>query len=326
MDILADILRITRLTGDVFSHLMCEPPWGLRVEPGPVVRFHMVAAGHARLVLPRRERAGRGTIDLAAHDLVLLPHGGGHVLCDEPTSPTVDLASFLARERAARGPTPPNEPFLLSASRRRGSRPRSELVCGRYTVMFAERHPVLRLLPEVIHIPAREAMGHAGIQSTLGQLLREIVDRDVGTERVIASLLEVLFVHILRHWIDSNPESATGWLGALRDDAIGRALVELHTAPAKAWTVASLARAVGMSRAALARRFTAKVGEPPLAYLRKLRLGMSMRELAETSRPIVEIASSFGYASQFAFNRAFRQLHGVPPGTFRRTSAMASSP
>ena len=319
MDILADILRITRLTGDVFSHLVCESPWGFHVDAGAVVRFHMVASGRARLVLSRRT-----TVELAAHDLVLLPHGGGHVLCDEPSSTTVELAAFLARERAERGPTPPNEPFVLTTGRRLRNRTRSELICGRYTVMFAERHPVLRLLPEVIHIPAREAMAHIGIQATLGQLLREIADRDVGTERVIASLLEVLFVHILRHWIDTNPDSATGWLGALRDDAIGRALVELHTAPAKPWTVASLARAVGMSRAALARRFTGKVGEPPLAYLRKLRLGMSMRELAETSRPIVDIASSLGYASQFAFNRAFRQLHGVPPGTFRR-SAMASS-
>jgi AraC-like DNA-binding protein len=289
----------------------------LQLEEGPVVRFHMVASGRARLVLRRR------TVELAAHDLVLLPHGGGHILCDEPTSRPVEIGAFLAQQQVVRGPTLPNEPYVLSARRRGNARPQTELVCGRYTVMFAERHPVLRLLPEVIHVPAGEAMAHAGIQATLGQLLREIADRDVGTERVIASLLEVLFVHILRHWIDMNPDSATGWLGALRDDAIGRALVELHTAPAKDWTVESLARAVGMSRAALARRFTAKVGEPPLAYLRKLRLGLSLRELAETERSIAEIASSLGYASQVAFNRAFHAHVGMPPGQFRRR-AMAS--
>lgn len=325
VDILADILRVTRLTGDMFCRIACEPPWGLAVERGAAVRFHMVAVGRARLVLNRRasggaaDRAGK-IRDLAQHDLVLLPRGEGYTLCDEPGSARLELAGVLARERAAQRPTLPNEPLRLAVGRRRAAASPVEVVCGSYTVMFAERHPVLRLLPEVIHVPARDAMAHAGLQATLAQLLREIADRDVGTERVVASLLEVLFIQILRHWIDTEPGTATGWLGALRDDAIGRALVELHTAPAKTWTVASLARAVGMSRAVLARRFTQKVGDSPLAYLRKLRLGLAMRELAETGRPIAEIAASLGYTSQFAFNRAFAQLHGIPPGEFRKRS------
>ena len=85
-----------------------------------------------------------------------------------------------------------------------------------------------------------------------------------------------------------------------------------------------LARAVGMSRAVFANRFSTKVGMPPLAYLRRLRLGLAMRELAESTRPIVEIARTVGYTSEFAFNRAFSQLHGVPPGTFRRRSREAA--
>ncbi|HET7503426.1 MAG TPA: AraC family transcriptional regulator [Kofleriaceae bacterium] len=140
---------------------------------------------------------------------------------------------------------------------------------------------------------------------------------------MVASLLEVLFIHVLRHWIDTEPEGATGWLGALRDEPIGRALVELHTAPARRWTVASLARAVGLSRPVLARRFAAKVGDTPLGYLRRLRIGLATRELSETDRPIAAIAHAVGYTSEFAFNRAFQRERGIPPGRYRKSARPA---
>jgi AraC-like DNA-binding protein len=297
MDVLADILTVTRLAGHVACHTWCDPPWGIRFDAAPKVWFHLVASGAATLV-PAKGRA----IELGPLDLVLVPHGMGHVLADSPSTRPLDLAAWQKR-----------------VPRKPGSRPRTELLCGSYTLAFAEIHPVLRLLPPVIHIRAGGLRSHRALQACMDLLLEELARRDVGSERVVSRLLEILFVLVLRQWLDENPH--TGWLGALRDEPIGRALVALHTEPARDWTVAALARAVGMSRPVLARRFTDKVGETPLGYLRKLRLGIATMLLHDTDQPLADIARSVGYTSEFAFNRAFQRARGVPPGRYRRARA-----
>jgi len=305
MDILADILSVTRLTGHIACHTWCDPPWGIRFEPAPKVWFHIVAAGTAQLV-PARGKP----LALAPHDLVLLPHGAGHVLCDAPGSRPIVLSDWKARPER----------------KRTADRHRTELVCGSYTLAFAEIHPVLRLLPSVIHVPGADLRAHACLQAAMDLVFCELRDGDVGAERVISRMLEVIFVLVLRRWLDTNPEDATGWLGALRDEPIGRALVALHTAPERDWTVAELAREVGLSRAAFARRFTTKVGETPLGYLRKLRLDLATVLLHDTDRSLAVIAQSVGYTSEFAFNRAFQRARGVPPGRYRRAAVSATAP
>lgn len=309
MDVLTDILRVTRLQGDVFWHTSADPPWGLRFDAAPVVWFHIVAAGGCQLV-PERGR----TLMLGPSDLVLLPHGAGHVLCDDPASPTISLEEFRAFLATRRGQA-------LSARRRPRDRPVTELVCGSYTLAAPRTHPVLRLLPAIIHIESRAVTASAPLQATLQLLLREFTERDVGSETAVSRLLDVLFVLVLRHWLDTAEARRTGWLGALRDEPIGRALVLLHGAPARAWTVGALARAVGLSRPVFARRFAEKVGATPLGYLRELRLDLAARLLTETDRSLAEVASAVGYTSEFAFNRAFQRARGLPPGRYRRSTS-----
>jgi AraC-like DNA-binding protein len=293
MDVLADILEVTRLAGTIFCRASAAAPWGLSVEPSPKVSFHFVVAGQCYLV------AGKSPLGLGAGDLVLLPRGTGHALCDDPRSPRIPLAEW----RAHRG-------------RRAGNRAaQSELLCGTYELEAERDHPLLRLLPPVIHIAARDS---AGLQPTLRLLLAEFEQRDVGSSKVTSRLLDVLFIQILRFWLDRQPEGSSGWLGALRDPAIGRALSALHAAPGRRWTVKSLAAAAGLSRAAFARRFKDLVGAAPLAYLTRVRLAAAAQLLRSTDEPIASIAQSVGYTSEFAFNRAFRRTRGSPPGRFRQ--------
>ena len=235
---------------------------------------------------------------LVAGDLVLLTRGAGHALCDDPASPRVPLEQW----RAQRG--------------RRGGAALSNLLCGTYDLEARSNHPVLRLLPPIIHLPAGDS---AGLQAALRLLLDEFDRPDVGSSKVVSRLLDVLFIQILRSWVDRQPEGASGWLGALRDPAIGRALSALHRAPARAWTVKSLAAAAGLSRAVFARRFKDLVGDTPLAYLTQVRLDTAARLLRTTDDPLASIAQSVGYRSEFAFNRAFRRTRGSPPGRFRAT-------
>jgi len=307
VDVLTDILAVTRLAGDVFWHTHARPPWGLRFDPAPVVWFHIVASGSCQL-LPGRGRP----LALGPSDLVLLPHGAGHVLCDHPDSPVTSLEEFRAFLATRRGQA------LTARRRARAEGAATELVCGNYTLASARTHPVLRLLPAIIRIPGREVMEKTALQWTLQLLLRELAERDVGTETAVSRLLDVLFVEVLRHWLDTAEGGPTGWLGALRDEPIGRALVLLHGEPERSWTVAALARAVGLSRPVFARRFADKVGATPLAYLREVRIDRAARLLAESDQPLAEVAAAVGYTSEFAFNRAFQRARGEPPGRFRR--------
>lgn len=297
MDVLADILTVTRLSGHVGCYARCDPPWGIRFEPAPKVWFHLIAAGGGVFIPKRGE-----SIVLGPRDLVLLPHGDGHVLADSRTSPTRTLEQWAARPSKETG--------------------RTELMCGSYSVAFAEIHPVLRLLPSVIHIPGAMVRKTLGMQATLDMLVGELGDRDVGSERVVSRLLEVMFVLVLRRWLDEN--AATGWLGALRDEPIGKALVALHTEPGRAWSVGGLARRVGLSRPVFARRFSAKVGDTPLGYLRKLRLDLASVMLHDTDESVASIANTVGYTSEFAFNRAFQRARGTPPGRYRRETRGAA--
>jgi len=304
VDVLGEVLEQLALRGTVFCETAARAPWGIRFNRRAEAFFHIVTAGTCWLF------AGGRRLRLVAGDVVLLPRGTGHALVDAPTSKRVGLDEWLAsRSKRPLG----------------GDGAETRVLCGVYasTVVGVE-HPVLRLLPEVLHVPASLAQGHADLGATLAALAREAASGARGSSLVVARLLEVLFVHLVRVWADGEGAGNAGWIGALADPTLTRALALLHGAVAREWTVEELARAAGTSRATLARRFVAEVGEPPHAYLGRLRMQEATRRLVTSDEPLAAIASAVGYASEFAFNRAFRRSVGVPPGAYRREHRLAS--
>ena len=139
-----------------------------------------------------------------------------------------------------------------------------------------------------------------------------------GGEMLITRLADLLVLQAIRSWIASDPAAQTGWLGALQDKQIGHALALIHRDPARAWTVASLAAEVAMSRSAFASRFSARVGEPAMQYLARWRMHLALAQLKEDDLPLGELASRHGYQSEAAFSRAFKRVVGVSPGSARR--------
>jgi AraC-like DNA-binding protein len=135
---------------------------------------------------------------------------------------------------------------------------------------------------------------------------------------VLARLSEVLFAEALRHYMENNPDERTGWLGALRNPHVGKTLALLHERPAFDWTVDKLARRVGLSRSALADRFSAMVGLPPMQYLTRWRISLAASKLHHSDASILEVAGDVGYESEAAFNRAFKRELGVPPAKWRK--------
>ncbi|MGF6889419.1 AraC-like DNA-binding protein [Nocardia sp. GAS34] len=148
---------------------------------------------------------------------------------------------------------------------------------------------------------------------------RLLVDR-LGTDTIVAALLDTLLLYIMRAWFDEHPKGSTntGWAAALADPAISAALHSIHRDPARPWTVANVAAEAGLSRAAFSKRFTTMIGQPPLTYLTWWRMTTAARLLHASDTPLGQIAAQTGYTSEFAFANAFKREFGTAPGRYRQ--------
>jgi transcriptional regulator GlxA family with amidase domain len=159
------------------------------------------------------------------------------------------------------------------------------------------------------------------MQSSIRFSVAQTVSGRPGSAMILARLSEVLFAEAIRQHMDAMPPQETGWLAALRDRHVGRALALMHEQPAHPWTVDALARKVALSRSALGQRFTALIGRPPMEYLTRWRIVLAARRLRESHAAIVDVAADVGYESESAFNRAFKRQFGSPPAAWRRQAA-----
>jgi len=301
-DLLTDVIARTGLTGGLFCRSELTAPWGIAFPAGQAAAFHVVGRGTCwlRAGALRPRHVGQG-------DVLLMPSGIGHALASEPDVSPVPLSTLLAEKRVGDGK-------LVRAG---GGGVPSVLYCGAYRFDSEGPHPILSLLPPVIHVPAEDGRLAGPLEATLGLLTHEFVAGEPGSAALVGRLVDVLFVQVLRAWLARQPEGRAGWLGALRDPQIGRALALVHADPAADWGLERLARSVAMSRAAFARRFRELVRESPLRYVARCRMDLAARLLRETDEPLPAVAAAAGYESEFAFSKAFRRSRGVPPGRFR---------
>jgi AraC-like DNA-binding protein len=300
-DPLAEALHHLRMSGVFYCHSELTAPWGATMPPMPgCLWFHVVTSGECHL-----ESDGMAPQLLRAGDVALVPHGEGHRLRSRPgtIAPNVmDLPHSYMNGRYA---------VLRHGS---GGAP-TTLLCGAVQFDSAGARGVVAQLPRLLHIaasPRTEAM-----QATLRLIAAEAHELRPGGEAVLTRLSDVLVVQAVRSWLDSDPAARTGWLGALRDPQIGRAVAAVHRDPARSWTVASLAAEVPMSRSAFAARFTALVGEPVLAYVTRWRMHVALDRLHDDA-PVADVAGTLGYRSEAAFSRAFKRVTGASPGEARR--------
>ena len=181
----------------------------------------------------------------------------------------------------------------------------AQILCADYGHDAVVSTQVLGLLPELVHIRDRDG---GLVEDTVRLLGRELATPRLATGIVLDRLVDVLLVQVLRAWLDRAPEQEPSWLGVLSDDIVGAAVTRLHEDPARPWTTGTLARETGVSRATLARRFTATTGESPGAYLTRWRMDLAARRLRDTEDSLEVIARAVGYTSVYAFSRAFSSL------------------
>src|SRR5262245_48153255 len=188
-------------------------------------------------------------------------------------------------------------------------------VCGFLGCDRRPFNPLLSTLPRRLHVPG---LSGGWLQSFTHQVVEESRAQRVGASSVLTRLAELMFVEVLRRYVETLPPGHQGWLAGLRDEIVGRGLSLLHGDPAHPWTIDELANGVALSRSAFADRFTAVVGQPPMQYLAHWRMQLAAARLATGNTKVAAIAEEVGYDSEPAFSRAFKRLMGVSPATWRR--------
>ena len=201
-----------------------------------------------------------------------------------------------------------------------GNSPDGETVMLTGTYEFAGEisRRLLRALPPLLVLEAGQS------DATLTALLAaEITKDEPGQEAVLDRMLDLLLISTLRAWFSRPEGQAPAWYRAQRDPIVGPALRMLQNNPAHPWSVASLAQATNVSRAALARRFNELVGEPPMTFLTGWRLDLAADLLCETDATISAVAAQVGYGSPFALSTAFKRVIGVSPQQYRAQARVA---
>jgi AraC-like DNA-binding protein len=190
------------------------------------------------------------------------------------------------------------------------------VVCGFIGCDLRPFNPLIAALPKLLHLPAG-GVG-AWVAPVLHQAVSESRENRPGSAAVLERVSEMVFVDAARRYLESLTEGASGWLAALRDRHVGKAIGLMHERPAEPWTIDELGRRVGLSRSALHERFVGLVGQPPMQYLTNWRMQRGAALLREGDATVATIAQEVGYDSEAAFARAFKRLVGEPPAAWRR--------
>lgn len=306
VDPLGEALHSLRMSGTFYCRSELTAPWGLDLPAMPeCLMFHLVTEGECRIVLSSGEKRR-----LQAGDFVLIPHGRGHSLMSDSDTSTRNIFD-LPRELLS-----PRYELL----RHGGGGDEAQLICGAVRVEDPAALQVVGKLPEMI-VMQTDAPGNEWLPAMIRLMIEEAKEMRPGGDTVITRVSDLLVVQAIRHWLENDTLAKTGWLGALKDSQVGKAIALVHRYPTHPWSLGGLAEATGLSRSAFSARFSELVGESPMHYVRQWRFRVASHWLEETDLPIAEMAGKLGYQSEAAFNRAFKTFLGKTPGKVRRESS-----
>lgn len=286
-DIISDILEMTRLRTSVYANPQVCGQWRLDSVPHGAATFHFIVRGSGWLHMhdgsaPRALRSG---------DLVVFARDVPHALSDGP-----DTAQVTAAPDERGGPV-------------------TELICGQFDLAESGAALLLEHLPSLLVIESDAAI--PGLSGLARLLASEAETSGLGRQLVLDRLSDVLFVAVLR-FVVANQLVQRGVLAGLREPRVAAALEAMTRRPGDPWSIAELARRAGMSRTSFAQLFASTVGEPPMAWLTRLRMERAAGMLRDRRLSVGHVASQLGYGTEAAFRRAFKRSRGVGPGALRR--------
>ncbi|RYF34634.1 MAG: AraC family transcriptional regulator [Comamonadaceae bacterium] len=320
MDALSETLRVVHLVGAIFINARFTAPWCYQsppadmaapfLEPGAerVVIFHLVTEGECWC-----EMEGQAPTRLVAGDAIVFPQGDAHRMSSTPGLPAAKgarLDEVLARR-----------PRQLAYG---GGGAATKLVCGYLACNARLAQLLLAGLPALVQVNVRGSNAGVWLESSVRYALSEARSPRPGGQGVLAKLAEVLFIEVLRLYMNEQGDGRVGWLAGVNDRIVGVALHAMHKAPAQAWTLDDLAQEAGTSRSVLAERFQHLVGSSPIQYLTQWRMLLAANLLSRSNATLIRIAQDVGYQTDTAFSRAFRREYGAPPAAWRRSQSARS--
>ncbi|GHB11600.1 AraC family transcriptional regulator [Streptomyces tendae] len=299
MDPLEDVLALLDTRSQLSTSLAAGGSWCIRFSPPSGMKFNSVRRGMCLLDVDGEP----GPLVLAEGDCFLLTRRRGFTLRSGPGVEPVDAGPLFAAAEDGIARAGEGEDVLLAG--------------GRFSFGSRAQELLLDNLPPVVHVPAGTGQAET-VRWALDAIDRELRERGMGATLVARHLAVVMLVHVLRLYLAGRPTAATGWLGGLADPAVAAALASMHGEPARAWTVAELARSGAVSRSTLAVRFRRAVGQGPLDYLTGWRLELAAKRLRSGNDPVAVIARAVGYGSENALSTAFKRVMGVSPREYRK--------
>ncbi|MCB1479277.1 MAG: AraC family transcriptional regulator [Rhodobiaceae bacterium] len=311
LDLLSDILTRLSLRGTLYFRTSFTEPWGVRVPAfRNVARFHFANRGEALV----RIEGQPGPVHLAQGDLIIIPRGAAHVLSCRHSGPeeALPLDDILTRSGF------PGHGTLVwggdDTSRE------TQLICGHFAMAEGSRHLLIEQLPPFIHLRGYGDEAGPWLEATLRVIGAEAGGSRLGGDLIALKLSEAIFAQAIRAYIEQTHET-DGGIAGFADPHLSQALTAFHRAPAKDWTVATLAREAGLSRTGFAGRFTERLGVTPMNYVTSWRMQIAREALATRGLSVAEAAEISGYASESAFSRVFKKEVGISPAAFRQAGS-----
>jgi AraC-like DNA-binding protein len=296
-DNINQLLHHLKLDGMYYSRTtMGGTKWGIDLPPfAHTSMFHIVTSGQCHVLINGQQT------ELSAGDLVFISRACGHQLVARPDNACTGLFELPIQQVSEH-----YETIEVDAS----TEPVTRMLCGVVRISHPAGERLINDMPDMIHIKRDDHL----FGDMLGELVRLVITEAsgnyLGGETVITRLADVLVIQAIRTWVEQQGEAGGRWLNAIKDEHIGRALGQLHAHPEKAWTIEKLGRATGMSRTALANRFTQLVGQTVFAYLTEWRMNLAVMAIQSGERVNADFVLRLGYQSEAAFRRAFKKTMG----------------
>ncbi len=304
MDVLADILSAIDLRASLYFRAELGSAFSIEVpENQGYIRFHLAGPGRAWIGLP----SGEG-VYCEEGDLVLIPHGSAHTLANEPGSPAQPLKDVLEQADMSH----------VGRLRYGVDAGAVVLICGRFGFSPSFTHPIVSTLPSLVHIKHGDNVDFKWLIPLLNTMQMESRERMAGYEAVLVRLSEIIFIHILRTYMQHQPDSTIA-LTALADRHLKAVLEEIHKNPGFAWSVERLAEVANLSRSSFAERFKRKLYMTPMHYLTTWRMQKARILLRDNKLSVSDVSKAVGYASDSSFSRVFKEHYGVSPKAYRRS-------
>ena len=293
-----EILHYLKLESIYYSRsALGEHDWAINIPEYPDASiFHVVVTGSCDVKI----RGNR--LKLEAGDVVFFPKAQGHKVSSSDTATAIELDALPIKkisdlyETLELGDQNTNKTIML---------------CGVVKISHPSGSMLLNEMPNVIHINKEQSLFNSMIEGVVELIFQEAESNFLGGESIITRLIDILIIQSIRQWIKTSAEHHGPWLKALQDPKIGKALYYLHHSPEKPWTIATLGKAVGMSRTAFSLRFTELVGIAPIGYLTSWRMNLAELRIQNGERVNLDFIESLGYRSESSFRRAFKKIKGV---------------